>query len=244
NIKEGVTLIVLYPGSSLSEDYFIWGPANFIYYPEKQSGDPLLIKLPAAVLDGNTVTQITTNGGVETPLRRGNYLERDFGNVLVIAQSSPNSCVRFINGASPELNSFDDGRIVMVAPFSRLESVLTDGDVPDVPQDIFGSEPERGWCYHYQQADLARQRGDWATVTNLLDEALNKGYYPNDPLEWIPFMQAYAVQGNVDEINKMTKLVILDKYLRLQVCNNMKHLAGNETLSDEVNELITKKFCE
>ncbi|MCK6581568.1 MAG: hypothetical protein L6Q49_00560 [Anaerolineales bacterium] len=244
NIKEGVTLIVLYPGSSLSEDYFIWGPANFIYYPEEQRGNPLLIKLPAAVLDGNTVTQITTNGVVETPLRRGNYLERDFGNVLVIAQSSPNSCVRFINGASPELNSFDDGRIVMVAPFSRLESVLTDGDVPDVPQDIFGSEPERGWCYHYQQADLARQRGDWATVTNLLDEALNKGYYPNDPLEWIPFMQAYAVQGNVDEINKMTKLVILDKYLRLQVCNNMKHLAGNETLSDEVNELITKKFCE
>ncbi len=244
NIREGVTLIVLYPGSSLSEDYFIWGPANFIYYPEEQRGNPLFIKLPAAVLDGNTVTQITTNGGVETPLRRGNYLERDFGNVLVIAQSSPNSCVRFINGASPELNSFDDGRIVMVAPFSRLESVLTDGDVPDVPQDIFGSEPERGWCYHYQQADLARQRGDWATVTNLLDEALNKGYYPNDPLEWIPFMQAYAVQGNVDEINKMTKLVILDKYLRLQVCNNMKYLDGNEALSDEVNELITKKICE
>lgn len=244
DIKEGVTLIALYPGSSLSEDYFIWGPANFIYYPEKQSGNPLLIKLPAAVLDGNTVTQITTNGGVETPLRRGNYLERDFGNVLVMVQSSPNSCVRFINGASPELNSFDDGRIVMVAPYSKLDSVLTEGGIPDVPQDIFGSEPERGWCYHYQQADLARQRGDWESVTNLLDEALDKGYYPNDPLEWIPFMQAYAVQGNVDEVNKMTKLVILDKYLRLQVCANMKYLAGNETLSDGVNELITKKICE
>ncbi|MCC6986641.1 MAG: hypothetical protein IT309_09435, partial [Anaerolineales bacterium] len=35
-IEEGVTLIALYPGGSLSEDYFIWGPANFIYYPEKQ----------------------------------------------------------------------------------------------------------------------------------------------------------------------------------------------------------------
>jgi hypothetical protein len=243
-IEEGVTLIALYPGGSLSEDYFIWGPANFIYYPEKQDANPLTIKLPAAVLNGETAMQIATDSGVETPLRRGNYLERDFGNVLVITQSSSDSCVRFINGASPELNSFDDGRIVMVAPYSRLDAVTTEGEVPNVPVEIFGAEPERGWCYYYQQADLARQRGDWGRVTTLLDEALTQGYYPNDPLEWIPFMQGYAAQGNVEEMRKMMKLVALDKYLRLQVCNSMKYLAENESLSDEVNEFITKKICE
>ena len=243
-IQEGVTLIASYPGSPLSEDYFIWSPANFIYYPEKQSNDPVVVKLPAAVLDGNTVTQITTNGGVETPLRRGNYLERDFGNVLVMVQSSENSCVRFINGASPELNSYDDGRVVMIAPYSKLDSVQTDAEMSTPPANIFGTEPEHGWCYYYQSADLARQRGDWNAIPQLLDEALSKGYYPNDPLEWIPFMQAYAVQGNVDKIRDMTKLVVLDKYLRLQVCNNMKYLAGNETLSTEVNDFITKKICE
>ncbi|MCB0119332.1 MAG: hypothetical protein KDD72_09905, partial [Anaerolineales bacterium] len=243
-IQEGVTLIASYPGSPLSEDYFIWSPANFIYYPEKQSNDPVVVKLPAAVLDGNTVTQITTNGGVETPLRRGNYLERDFGNVLAMVQSSENSCVRFINGASPELNSYDDGRVVMIAPYSKLDSVQTDAEMSTPPANIFGAEPEHGWCYYYQSADLARQRGDWNAIPQLLDEALSKGYYPNDPLEWIPFMQAYAVQGNVDKIRDMTKLVVLDKYLRLQVCNNMKYLAENETLSTEVNDFITKKICE
>ena len=243
-IEEGVTLIASYPNSPLAEDYFIWGPANLIYYPEKQSGSPVVVKLPAAVLDGNTVTQITTNGGVENPLRRGNYLERDFGNVLVMVQSSENSCVRFLNGASPELNSYDDGRVVMIAPYSQLDAVATEGDVPAVPTNVFGSEPERGWCFYYQQADLARQQGNWNTVTILLDEALDKGYYPNDPLEWIPFMQAYAVQGNVDEIREMTKLIVLDKYLRLQVCNNMKYLSENESLSAEVNEFIAKKICE
>ena len=243
-IEEGVTLLAMYPGSPLAEDYFIWGPANMIYYPEKQSNNPVTVKLPAAVLDGNTVTQVTTNGGVETPLRRGNYLERDFGNVLVMVQSSENSCVRFINGASPELNSYDDGRIVMVAPHSRLEAVATDGEIPTVPEHVFGSEPERGWCFYYQQADLARQRSEWDKIPALLNEALDKGYYPNDPLEWIPFMQAYAMQGNVEEIREMTKLVVLDRYLRLQVCNNMKYLAENETLSSEVNDFITKRICE
>lgn len=243
-IEEGVTLLAMYPGSPLAEDYFVWGPANMIYYPEKQSNNPVTVKLPAAVLDGNTVTQVTTNGGVETPLRRGNYLERDFGNVLVMVQSSENSCVRFINGASPELNSYDDGRIVMVAPHSRLEAVATDGEIPTVPEHVLGSEPERGWCFYYQQADLARQRSEWDKIPALLNEALDKGYYPNDPLEWIPFMQAYAMQGNVEEIREMTKLVVLDRYLRLQVCNNMKYLAENETLSSEVNDFITKRICE
>ncbi len=243
-IEEGVTLIALYPGSPLSEDYFIWSPANFIYYPEKQSNDPVVVKLPAAVLDGNTVTQITTNGGVETPLRRGNYLERDFGNVLVMVQSSSDSCVRFIDGRSPELNSYDDGRIVMVAPYSRLDSVTTDGEAPVVTEEVFGTEPERGWCYYYQQADLARQRGDWESIPVLLNEALDKGYYPNDGLEWMPFMQAYAVQGDVEEIKSMLKLVAADKYLRLQVCNSMKSLMTSETLDGDVTALIEKNICK
>jgi len=243
-IEQGTTLIALYPGSPLSEDYFIWSPANFIYYPEKQSSNPVIVKLPAAVLNGDTVTQITTNGGVETPLRRGNYLERDFGNVLVMVQSQPDSCVRFINGDSPELNASDDGRIMLIASHSRLDAVSTEGESPTPPAFVFGAEPERGWCYYYEKADLARQRGEWEKIPLLLDEALDKGYYPNDPLEWIPFMQAYALQGNVDEMRQTTKLIILDKYLRLQVCNNLKYLAENETLSIEVNDLITKKICE
>lgn len=244
NIQEGVTLIASFPGSPLAEDYFIWGPANFIYYPEKQTSNPLSIKLPAAVLDGNTVTQITTNGGVETPLRRGNYLERDFGNVLVMVQSSSDSCVRFIDGRSPELNSFDDGRVTMIAPYSKLDSVATEGDVPAVPEEIFGAEPERGWCYTYQQADLARQRGDWDAIPALLNEALDKGYYPNDGLEWLPFMQAYAVQGNVEEIKSMLKLVAADKYLRLQVCNSLTSLMKTETLNGDVSSLIEKNICK
>src|SRR6185295_10972199 len=98
----------------------IWGPANLIYHPEKQDGDPLEIKLPATVLTGETVRNIMLREGTETPLRRGNYLERDFSNVLVMIQSSPNGCVRVIDGAAPEMSASDEERLLLVAPFSRL----------------------------------------------------------------------------------------------------------------------------
>ncbi|MDP2776345.1 MAG: hypothetical protein Q8O48_01775 [Anaerolineales bacterium] len=243
-IEEGVTLIASYPGSPLSEDYFIWGPANFIYYPEKQSGSPVRVKLPSAVLTGDVINQITTNGGVETPLRRGNYLERDFGNVLVMVQSNSNGCVRLINGNAPELSSSDEDRLVLIAPYSNLDTVVPDGVPPIPPVYVFGKEPERGWCYYYQQADLARQRGDWEQIPDLLKQALDKGYYPEDGLEWMPFLQANAVLGDLDKMRSTTKLVITDKFLRLQVCDIMTDFMNKEALDDTVDDFIQKKICE
>jgi len=243
-IEEGVTLIASYPGSPLAEDYFIWGPANFIYYPEKQSNNPVVVKLPAAVLTGDVINQITTNGGVETPLRRGNYLERDFGNVLVMIQTNPNGCVRLINGDAPELSPSDADRLVLIAPHSRLNAVIADGESPTPPANIFGAEPEHGWCYYYQKADLARQRGEWEKISMLLEQALAAGEYPNDSLEWMPFLQASAVLDDVDKVRSTVKLVIADKFLRLQVCEIMTDFMKKETLSDEMKSVIEHGICK
>jgi hypothetical protein len=60
------------------------------------------------------------------------------------------------------------------------------------PTGIFGAEPERSWCYYFQKADLALQMGDWRGVAKLGDQAQKAGYSPNNPQEWIPFIQGYA----------------------------------------------------
>jgi len=243
-IQPGVTLIASYPGSSLSEDYFIWGPANLIYYPEKQEANPVEIQIPAAVLTDDVVLEISTNGGVETPLRRGNYLERDFGNVLVMIQSRSNGCVRIINGDVPELSPSDQHRLLLIAPYSRLENVVTEGEFQTPPEVVFGQEPEHDWCFYYQKADLARQRGEWQQIPDLLKEALDHGYYPEDGLEWMPFLQANAVLGNVDKMRSTAKLVTTDKFLRLQVCGIMTDFMKKETLNDEVKTVIEHNICE
>ncbi len=243
-IQQGATLIASYPGSPLSEDYFVWGPANLIYYPEKQSANPIEIKLPAAVLTDDVVLEIATNGGVETPLRRGNYLERDFGNVLVMIQSRANGCVRIINGNVPELSPLDQHRLLLIAPFSRLENVQTEGEFKTPPAVVFGEEPEHGWCYFYQKADLARQRGEWEKIPVLLKEALDAGHYPEDALEWMPFLQASAVLGDVEQVRSTAKLVTLDKFLRLQVCGIMTDFMEKETLNDEVKSVIEHNICK
>ncbi len=124
NIKPGTTLVANYPVGAIQEDYFVWAPANFIYYPEKQNVIPIKLQLPAAVLTDDVVLQILIHRGEETPLRRGNELTRNFGNILVLTQASENSCVRLIDGNSPNLSVGDSQRILLVAPNSKLDNVI------------------------------------------------------------------------------------------------------------------------
>ncbi len=243
-IKEGTTLIASYPNGPLSEDYFVWGPANMIYYPEPQKAPEVMVKLPAAVLADNVVLKIISTGGTETPSRRGNYLERDFENVLVMIQTSANGCVRFINGNAPELSSSDLQRLFLVAPYSHLESVIPEGEFHTPPEVVFGAEPAHGWCFYYQKADLARQRGEWEQIPILLKEALANGNHPEDALEWMPFLQAAAVLGEVDQVRDTTKLIAIDKFLLGQACEIMTEFMNKETLKDEVVLVIEKNICK
>ncbi len=60
---------------------------------------------------------------------------------------------------------------------------------------IFGIEPEPDWCYFYQKAGLALQFEDYGMVIELERQALETGLSPNNPLEWLPFIEARARNG-------------------------------------------------
>ncbi len=77
---------------------------------------------------------------------------------------------------------------------------------PRVP-DFLGPEPQHGWCYTYLKADLARQQGDWAEVARLGDEAFATSSLPNDLYEYLPFIEAYARLGRMEEARRLTRRV-------------------------------------
>jgi len=61
-----------------------------------------------------------------------------------------------------------------------------------VPQDTFGAPPAETWCEFYEKADLARQLGDWAGAVQAWQGAQAAGLWPQDAVEYMPFIEAYA----------------------------------------------------
>jgi hypothetical protein len=245
DIQPGVTLIASYPVVAIQEDYFVWGPANLIYHPEKQNTDPIIIKLPAAVLTGDVITGILTGQGEESPLRRGNYLTRNFENIVILTQSKENSCVRIIDGNAPELSIFDQERIMLIASHSNLDSISTQGESPIPPVSVFGNEPAHEWCYFYEKADLARQQGDWETVVQLGNEAQRLDLHPSDQIEWLPFLQAYVLAGDQKQVKILSTRINTESFYRQQTCRVLSDMTEmGHLISPEMQTQVNELFCQ
>jgi len=239
HLEQNVTLVTLYPAAPLQEDYFIWGPANLIYYPVELSEKDIQPGIFAAIPNDETVEKVLARERQQYDNRRKIITYANYRNILLLIQNKETDCVRVIDGHLPEVWQKDSEAFLQMAPFSEIDHVWTDAPRKVPPAVIFGPEPQHGWCYYYQKATLARQKGDWEEVRRLGDEANAKNaFYTATEIEWLPFIQAYALAG---ENNKVTEIAshfrnLLDK----SGCQGLAH----PQIPEDVRTALEKQFCQ
>lgn len=240
-LQINTTLVANYPISAIQEDYFIWGPANLIYYPEGLGDDEIRTPISAAVLNQYSLLKILSDGPRDNVNRRSIRSVIDYQNILVLSMPTPGSCVQVLNGAQPEISQFEEERVIVVAPHSDLNHIDLMSELHTPPQIVFGPEPAHEWCYYYEKADLARQRGEWEKVLALGDQVLEKTLVPEDNIEWMPFLQAYARAGDMDRLAQIHQhLKNADPYIAGQVCQLVTGMPG---LSVSVTEILNARYC-
>ena len=240
DMERGTTLIAHYPLVSAQEDYFIWGPANLIYYPDKVVPDVIQPGVFAAIPDDATVGKVLARVRQVYYTRRNIVTYANYRNLLILTQPSLDSCVQVIDGSQPEISSSETQRFAKMAPFSETEHILVNEPSHLPPAVVFGSEPAKGWCFYYEKAALARQRQDWPGVLRLADEANSKGLHPRDQIEWLPFLQGYAISGNIERLTAIAGQVT-DPAVRKQAC---QILGDMNQLTPEIRAESGKLFCE
>jgi hypothetical protein len=231
------TLVGTYPVEAIEEDYFIWGPANLIYYPGQQAEKGIQPTIFAAVLNQDTVKKILARERQEFDNRKNIITYKNYRNVLILSQPTLNSCMHVISGSEPEYSEQEWEMIRSIGSFSEIEHLLTDSPSPTPPTSIFGREPAHDWCYYYQKADLARQRGDWEEVQQLARAAADKNLKPKDLIEWMPFIQAYAMSGRPEELSSALDQIQADGYVLKQACQKLKSLQ----VGDDIQSLISSR---
>jgi hypothetical protein len=240
HFQKNTTLVANNPGVATEEDYFVWGPASLIYYPERRKPTGIQPGLFAAILNQDTVTKILARERQEFDNRKNIITYKNYRNFVLLNQPSLNACVHIVNGLAPEYSSTDMDSIRAIAPYSELEHIQPDETPHTPPEIVFGPEPVHGWCYYYQKADLARQKGDWDEAIRIGDQASAQNLTPIDPIEWLPFLQAYAQTGHVDRLQELAPNITADPYIARQVCQILGDTSG---LSAGVTEIITSLYC-
>ncbi len=238
--EEGTTLIANYPHGGIRESSFVWGPANQIYYADPQSGDKVKTGINALVLNRETISKIWASDGAFLDKYLVVRTFPDPGDVLIVTQPSPDSCVQIIDGMQPEYSEYEREEIMLIGEYSDPSHVLLDADSHTPPAFLFGDEPKHGWCYFYEMAALARQRGDWDEVYALDAEASEQGSVPKDQIELMPFLQSYIHFDDVGRLTKVAKEIKNNRFVRDQACEILMGMRGTST---EAAEVVEVKIC-
>jgi len=180
------------------------------------------------------------NKGQEFDNRRTIRTYKNYRRLLVLSQTTLNSCVHVIDGTQPEYSSDENALIQRVGPFSKIENISVKQPAFIPPTMVFGPEPEHNWCYFYQKASLARQLEAWEEVQSLGEQAMGRNLKPTDPIEWMPFLQAYAQQGDITQLERLAPTVVSDPNVAVQVC---RILGGLPDLSQQTIDTINVNYC-
>ncbi|HET7009784.1 MAG TPA: hypothetical protein VFI11_03325 [Anaerolineales bacterium] len=235
-LEHGTVLVVNLPSQRYFEDYEVWAPANLIYAPERSN--PVIA---AEVIAEETVRKVLLAWDETRAMRVFIEIPRDYARTLVVDWPSGNACVHLVDGNQPELPSSSGSLMRAIAPYSRADLILTDAPAASPPERIFGREPTHGWCWYYQAASLARQRGDWERVVELANEAETLGFSPGDVSEWMPFFHGYLNTGDEAGARRLAAFVRGDEIARRELCSG---LAQTYFLDRATFDLGTRLLCD
>lgn len=239
-LEQNASIIASYPYSGIREDSFVWGPANHIYYPYQVNPGKVQAGVHAILLDHNAVVRIINR---ERQVYRKHVVVdtyRNYRNFVIFSQPSPQSCVQVIDGLQPEYSTYENDPILVIGPYSEVEHIKLDEAFKTPPEFLFGPEPPRGWCFYYEQAAYERQRGDWAAVLTIGEQAFSQGLAPQDLIEWMPFVQAYAQAGNSDRLVELAPDIVADPFVARQICLT---LSNDPSLAADIKAVITEYYC-
>jgi hypothetical protein len=216
DLKNNTLLYVRLPsGYAFFEDYEIYGPANLVYTPDAR------IRVSADLITSRTVP-LLVNQEVKGARNRGVYVHKNYKNALMFTFPTPDSCLHAIDGRQVELPDYNQEDLLLISSYSKIERIDVSAPGVEPPVQLFGPAPEMGWCYYYQKISLARQQENWEEAARLAKEAVQSGFQPRDPSEWIPVFEAYVNTGQFELAGELATEMLQHRDMILLYCSQIK----------------------
>ena len=188
-----------------------------LIYTEKRLGGPLASFNPGQ--------------NVKIYLRTVNF-EGSTSKAIVLFMPE-NGCLRVLGSQwNDEVTySGQSEYLVKAIPLSNPDLIKIDSE--NTPRLPFLAEARRDWCYYYTRAELARQAQDWEGVNSLLSEATSLGFEAGDPFEWLVFIEAKAMAGDLEHAEELSERAFRsDQRTRKGLCQVWKRIQANSPGED------------
>jgi hypothetical protein len=234
------TIVLMNEELSFYADNSISAPLNWIYMQDNNSDRiDYVLFYPTNRLD-KALPSLQKDLPIQYDYIAGHF-EGNTSDAIAFYYDPP-ACLRLLEPDLDANNHFilDESRMREASALSNLDRILTDGDTK--PPSVYFPEPVHGWCYYFEKADLARQIGDWETVTRLGDEAFALNDHPNSPLERFVFIEGYAHTGDWGRALKLSResYKVSKSYVGPLLCRLWERIATETAASAERSETLAE----
>ena len=225
-------------------DLSFTAPINWMYAPNYERGDlPYAVIYTEKRLGRGALPSLEPNSEINLDLRRVAF--QGSTSQAITIYMPQNGCLRVLDPArGDEITYHRQSRFLVEAiPLSDPSRIIVDSD--QTAKLPFLSEPEHTWCYYYAKAELAYQKDDWNQVIHLMEEAISLGYEPGDPFEWLTYIEAQALTGNVEAAGQLSMDVFArEKRIREGLCQVWKRVEKQTPAPYEMTTHITEALSQ
>jgi len=246
-MKPNTTLLTDVLPVDYETDLSFTAPINWMYAPDYTHSDLLYSIIYTEIrLGGGMLPSLEENREINVGMRTV-YFHGSTSQVIVIYMPE-NGCLRVLDPLrGDQITYAQKSRLLVEAvPLSDPSNIIVNyAQTAKLP---FLVEPKHTWCYFYAKAELAYQQQDWKQVIERVDEAISLGYRPADSFEWLSYIEAQALIGNVETAQELSMTILAENNsIRKGLCEVWKRvqaegLARSE-MEERVHQVLTNLQC-
>ncbi|HKJ39270.1 MAG TPA: hypothetical protein VJ972_10860, partial [Anaerolineales bacterium] len=234
------TMVLMNEMLFLNADNSISAPLNWIYAPDNRSDKINYVLFYPTNRMPDTLPEFSPGIPIHYDYLAGKF-DGNTSQALAFYFVPP-GCLRLLDPDIDVDNHFiwENSLMREASTISNADMILT--EQTSVMPAIYYPEPEHGWCYYFQKADLARQLGDWDEVAKLGDTAFKLDDHPNDPIERFVFVEGYAHVGDWDRAVKYSResYRVSKEYVGPILCQLWERIEAETDQSPERSDALSE----
>ena len=238
-LEEGTTVLTYELPIQYLSDYQLMSALNWMYAPNLEGRE-----LPYALQYLKTrfeAFEIKPDQPIEITYRTTTFSGNTSQSVVIYKEAD--GCLRVLDPVYNNAETVPGASLYLTEaiPLSNPDLILINAEAPAMEKTLFGIEPSHGWCYAYAKAEIARQNGDWEEVVRLYKEAQKEEPSPALPVEYLPFIEAFALTGDMDIAVKLTERTIKGQPTLCPALITLWNRASSETDISQAESLLQKE---
>ena len=236
-------------GSDIGVDYYsdnsLTAPLNLMYAPDSQSYDLNYVFYYSDVRLGSWLSALEPGLAIHQPYRSFDF--NGSTDQVVAIKYDPPACLQVMDRVYANSIALPNLTEMQAAELKLTDLSLIHSEPTHQPlAEIFTSQPQKGWCYYFETADLARQTGDYEQAATLGEEAIAQGYAPRAASEWLPFLESNLRLENWERSEYIAdQILAAEGNYENGLCNTLKRLSRQKDVpsGDKLVEYMQVYNC-